>query len=84
MLHEPSWKYLLNCNEVTFRVQKALLSVFWEYSLSSVNIASDWLRAKSSPLDEEEKKKMDDGVDTSLASEGNYLFVDLWEAQPGL
>ena len=25
---------------------------------------------------------MDDGVDTSLASEGIDLFVDLWEAQP--
>ena len=24
---------------------------------------------------------MDDGVDTSLASEGTDLFVDLWEAQ---
>ena len=35
-------------------------------------------------MDEEEKKKMDDGVNTSLASEGNYLFVDLWEVQPSL
>ena len=36
-------------------------------------------------MDEEEIKiKMDDGVDTSLASEGNDLFVDLWEAQPCL
>ena len=35
--------------------------MFWEYSPSSVNIASDWLRAKSSPVDEEEIKiKMDD------------------------
>ena len=30
---------------------------------------------------DEEEIKMDDGVDTSLASEGMYLFVDLWEAQ---
>ena len=59
--------------------------MFWEYSRSSVNIASDWLRAKSSPVDDEEIKiKMDDDVDTSLASEGIYLFVDLWEAQPRL
>ena len=28
--------------------------------------------------------QMDDGVDTSLASEGTDLFVDLWEAQPCL
>ena len=59
--------------------------MFWEYSPSSTNIASDWLRAKSFPVDEEEIKiKMDDGVDTSLASEGIYLFVYLWEAQPRL
>ena len=36
-------------------------------------------------MDEEERKmKMDDGVDTSVASEGIDLFVDLWEAQPCL
>ena len=36
-------------------------------------------------MDEEEIKiKMDDSVDTSFASEGIYLFVDLWEAQPCL
>ena len=36
-------------------------------------------------MDEEERKsKMDDGVDTSLASEGIDLFVDLWETQPCL
>ena len=59
--------------------------MFWEYSPSSTNIASDWLRAESSPVDEEEIKiKMGDGVDTSLAWEGIYLFVDLWEAQPYL
>ena len=33
---------------------------------------------------DEEERKMDDGVDTSLASEGIDLFVDLWEAQPCL
>ena len=34
-------------------------------------------------MDEEEIKiKMDDGVDTSLASEGTDLFVELWEALP--
>ena len=36
-------------------------------------------------MDEEEIKiKMDDGVDTSLGSQGTDLFVDLWEAQPCL
>ena len=36
-------------------------------------------------MDEEEIKiKVDDGLDTSLASEGTDLFVDLWEAQPCL
>ena len=36
-------------------------------------------------MDEEEIKiKMDDGVDTSFASEGLHIFVDLWEAQPCL
>ena len=59
--------------------------MFWEYRTGLANIVSDWLRAKSSPVDEEEMKiKMDDGVDTSLASDGIYLLVDLWEAQPCL
>jgi len=29
-----------------FEVQKASLNMFWEYSPSSENLASDWLRAK--------------------------------------
>ena len=51
--------------------------MFWEYSPSSANIASDWLRAKSCPVDEEEITiKMDDRVDTSLASEElTYLLT---------
>ena len=51
--------------------------MFWEYSPSLVNIASDWLKAKSSAVDEEEIKiKMDDGVDTSFASkEFTYLLT---------
>ena len=52
LLREPSWEYSSNCDEAIFGVQKA-----------SLNIAFDWLRAKSSPVDEEEIKiKMDDGV----------------------
>ena len=31
---------------------------------------------------DEKELKMNDGVDTSLASKGIYLFVDLWESQP--
>ena len=56
-------------------VRKASFNMFWEYSPSSANLASDWLRAESSPVDEEEIKiKMDDGsLATSLASEG-FLF----------
>ena len=72
LLREPSWEYSSNCDEA----QKASINIFWEYSPSSANIASGWLRAKSSPADEEEIKiKMDDGVDTSLASEGTDLLV---------
>ena len=34
-------------------------------------------------MDEEEIKiKMDDSVDTSLASEGTDLFVDVWGVHP--
>ena len=66
-----------------FRVQKALFTIFWKYSPSLANIAFDWLRAESSPVDEEEiKTKMDDGVYTSLALKQIDLFVDLWEVQP--
>ena len=70
-----------------FGFQKASLRMFWEYSPSPANLASDCLRTESSPVDEEEIKikiKMDDGVSTSLASGGLYIFVDLWEAQPCL
>ena len=68
-----------------FGVQKALLNNFWEYSPSLANLASYWLRAKElSCCGEERTIKMDDGVDTSLTSEGNDLFVDLWDVQPCL
>ena len=82
MLRELSLECSSNCDEAIFGVKKASLNIFWEYSPSSANIASDWLRAKSSPADEEERnRKMYDGVYTSFASEGTDLFVDLWEAQ---
>ena len=59
--------------------------MFWEYSPYSTNLASDWLRAESSPVDEEERKKWTMvSLRASLASEGICLFADLWEAQPCL
>jgi len=50
--------------------------MFWEYSPYSTNLASDWLRAESSPVDEEEIKiKMDDGVARCLTRFGGiFLF----------
>ena len=82
-LREYSSGYSSNCDEAVFSVQKTSLNMFWEYSPSSANIASDWLRAESSPVNEEEIK-MDDRVDTLLASEGTDRFVDLGKAQPCL
>ena len=65
-----------------FGVQKPLLSILWKDSPSSANLPLSPTESKeSSPLDEEEiitkKRKMDDGVDISLVSEGTDLFVDL-------
>ena len=79
----------MNCNEAVFRVQKVSLGMFWEHSPGSVKLASDWLRAKRVLLRIRKnglktKRKMDDDVDISLASEGTNPFVDLWEAQPSL
>ena len=45
----------MNYDEVMFRVQKALLNM-WEYLPTLVNLASDWLRAEGSLVDEEEIK----------------------------
>ena len=68
--------------------------MFWEHSPYSTNIASDWRRAESSPVDEEGRKKekrkekkekrMTVSLGSSLASERIRLFVDLWEAHPCL
>ena len=83
MLRAPSSGFSSNCDKAILGVQKASLNMFWEYSPSSMNLVSDLLRAESSLVDEEEIK-MDESVDTLLASEGTDLFVDLWEAQPCL
>ena len=84
LLREPSSGYSTNRDEAMFGIQKAPLNMFREYSPSSTNLASDWLRAKEFLLwtRRKEKEKMDDGVDTLLISEGTDLFVGLWEAQP--
>ena len=64
-----------------FRVQKALLNMFWEYSPSSMNLASDWLKAKSATakhsVDEEEIKIKMDVVSIlhSLQRELTYLMT---------
>ena len=60
LLRKYSLGYSSNCDKAIFRVQKALLNMFWEYLPYSTNLASDWLRAESSPVDEEEKKN--DGI----------------------
>ena len=65
LLCEPSLGYSLNCGKPISGVQKALLSVYWECTPTSVNLASDWLRAKITPVGEEEIKiKIDDSVNT--------------------
>ena len=45
--------YTSNREEAIFGVRKASKSMFWEHSPSSTNLVSDWLRAESSPVDEE-------------------------------
>ena len=57
--------------------------MFWEYSPSSVNLASDWLRAESPPVDERKKKKkkkkiekkIDDGVARYFTRFGGSCFI---------
>ena len=86
LLYEPSSGYSSNCDEATFGVQKALLNMFWEYSPSLANTASDWLSAKRAlpRMRKKEKYKWNNRVDTSVDLEGIDLFVDLWEVQPCL
>ena len=40
------WGIRQTLDKGTFRVQKALFSMFWECSPSLANLASDWLRSK--------------------------------------
>ena len=69
-----------------FVFQKTPLNMFWEYWPSSPNVTSDRLRAKRALLwtRKAEKEIWMAIVDTTLASEGIDLFVDMWEAQPCL
>ena len=58
-----------------FKVRKALLSMFGEYSPSLTCLVSDGLRAESSPVDEEEIKiKMDDSVASYFTRLGGNCF----------
>ena len=50
LLHEPTSGYSSNCDEIIFGVPKASLSMFWGYSPSLANIASDLLKAKRALL----------------------------------
>ena len=84
MLREYSWGYSSNCDEDILGVQKASLNMFWEYSAYLTNFASDWLRAESSPVDEEERKrkkekrkkrKKVDGIATHFTRFGGNLFI---------
>ena len=79
-LREPSWEYSSNYDEAIFWVRKASLNMFWEHSPYSTNIASDWLRAELSCGG----GRNTNTLSFSLASEGMFPFVDLWEAQPCL
>ena len=59
-----------------FVVQKTLLDMVWEYSPSSMNLVSDWLRAESSPVDQVEIKiKMEDGVARYFTRFGGIFFI---------
>ena len=50
--------------------------MFWEYSSYSTNLASDWLRAESSPVDEKERQKRKTvSILHSLRSELTYLLT---------
>ena len=76
LLREYSSGYSSNCDEAIFGVQKVSLNMFLEYSPSSTKLVSDWLRAESSPVDEEEIKiKMDDGVARYFTRFGDFLFI---------
>ena len=70
--------YSSNRDEAIFGVRKASQSMFWEHLPSSTNLVSDWLRAESSPVDEEEIKiKMDDGVARYLTRLEGNLFIQI-------
>ena len=54
--------------------------MFWEYSAYLTNLASDWLRAENSPVDEKERKKKrkkekSDGIAWYFTRFGGNLFI---------
>ena len=54
---------------------KKICSTCSEYLPYLMNLASDWLRAESSPVDEKEKKKMDDGITRYFTHFRGNLFI---------
>ena len=76
LLRESSSGFSSNCGEAMFGVQKASLDMFWEYSPSSANLASDWLRAKRALLWMRKKGKwMTVSILNSLRRELTYLLT---------
>ena len=49
--------------------------MFWEYSPYLTNLASDWLRAESCPVEEEKNKTMYDGIARYFTRFGGNLFI---------
>ena len=74
MFCEYSLEYSSNCDEAIFRVQKVSRNIFWEYLPGLTNLVSDWLRAGSSPLDEDEIK-MDDVARYFTCFGGKVLYL---------
>ena len=75
-LRKPSRKYSSNYDEGIYGVQKASLNMFWEHSGYSTIIFSGWLRAKGSPVAEEEgkkKKKKRGGGEGGRNGRGRYF-----------
>ena len=73
-LREPRWEYSLNCDEAIFRVQKASLNMFWNIRPIRRTLPQiGW--EQSSPVDEEEIIKMDDGVARFFTRFGGNLLT---------
>ena len=74
-----------NCDEAVFGVQKTSLDMLWELFVELTNLASDWLKPDSSPMEEEKT-----GTATHiwqcecfqpLALDKMASFVAMWEGE---